>query len=176
MNMPANLIIQLLPWVIGIIALLLFILWLLLSLFFTFPYVYTLNTIYACWAIGALIILPLYGLLLYMNGWRSMLKNLWASLGMVGIVWLLISSGLFYLSWLSLVFTPPQQTTVQVLAQYYSGGRNGCIEWKVRLETGEVLRPFCTDQTITLDPEATYAPVTIKRNWLVTEVSYSAAS
>lgn len=42
---------------------------------FHLPYVYTLNTIYACWAIGALIILPLYGLLLYMNGWRSMLKT-----------------------------------------------------------------------------------------------------
>jgi len=174
--MPSHIFMHILPWLIGAIGLMFFILWLILSVFFTFPYIYTLNTIYICWAIGATIVILIYGLLLYMNGWRSTLKNFWASLGMVGIVWLSISSVLFYLSWLSLVFTPAQQTTVQVLAQYYGGGRNGCIKWDVRLQTGEVLRPFCTNHSIQMHPVATYAPVTIKRNWLVTEVNYSAAS
>lgn len=174
--MPFAVLIQLLPWIIGFSLLFLFILWLFLSLFFTFSYVYTLNTIYICWAIGILTLLSIYGLLLYMNGWRSTFKNFWASLGIIGLIWLFMSACLFYFSWLSLAFTPSQQTTVQVLHQYYSGGRNGCILWKVRLKTGEELRPFCTQHSISIHPEATFAPVTIKRNWLVTEVNYSAAS
>lgn len=167
---------HLLPWLIAIILLGLFILWLILSVFFTFPYAYTLNTIYTCWGIGITVVLLVYGLLIYINGWRSFFKNFWVSLSASGIVGLSIGASLFYLSWLSLVFTQPQVTTVQVLAQYYSGGRNGCMEWKVRLPTGETLRPFCTHQTIQLQPNATFAQVTLKRNWLVTEVNYSPSS
>ena len=62
---------HLLPWLIAIILLGLFILWLILSVFFTFPYAYTLNTIYTCWGIGITVVLLVYGLLIYINGWRS---------------------------------------------------------------------------------------------------------
>ena len=88
---------HILPWLIAISLLLLFILWLLLSVFVTFPYAYNTNIIYSCWGIGVTIVLSVYGLLIYMNGWRSFFQNFWASLGLVGIIGLSISSGLFYL-------------------------------------------------------------------------------
>lgn len=167
---------HILPWLIAISLLFLFILWLLLSVFVTFPYAYNANIIYSCWGIGIAIVLSAYGLLIYRNGWQSFFKNFWASLGLVGIIGLSISSGLFYLSWLSLVFTEPQLTTVQVSEQYYSGGRNGCIKWKVRLQTGEEIPAFCTNHSIEINPVATYASVKLKHNWLVTEVDYSPSS
>lgn len=164
----------LLPWILAAILLVLFVLWLLLSTFFTFPYSYSLNTIYTCWGLGIIIILTIYALLIYNHGWRSLFKNFWASLGVISIVGLLTSACLFYSSWLSLLFTPAETTTVQVLQQYNSGGRNGCIQWKIRLENAEQLRPFCTTQSIPIGSPTTYVKVKLKRNWLVTEVVYLA--
>lgn len=148
----------------------LFIFWALISKYDRPEYAYHLWTYYVMIGIGSVITFLIYGVLIIMDGFWAFIKNIWAILGIALVVWMLIGMVTFYIAWVSIKLTPAEIVTVEVLDQYYSGGRGGCLKWKVRFEDGSESTGFCTNESIKLTSPKTIAKARLTRSWLADEV------
>lgn len=156
------------------LALILPILWALITKFSPPPYAFHENTLLVAKIITGLCILLTFIIAIMFNGWRSLFKNFFAYLGLILVIMLLVNMSLYYLALVSLTLSKSEVTTVELVDRKY-GSRGGCRKWTVKYVDGTQTMPFCQNQQAFDDVNLkSQINVKLTRSWLVDEIEYIA--
>lgn len=154
------------------LALILPVLWALITKFAPPPYAFHENTLLVSNIITGLCILLMFTIAIMFNGWRSLFKNFFAYLGGILVIIFLINMSLYYLALVSLTLSKSEVMTFELVDRRY-GSCGGCRKWIIKYVDGTQTTPFCQNQQAFDDVNLkSQINVKLTRSWLVDEIEY----
>lgn len=154
------------------LALILPVLWALITKFSPPPHAFHEKTLLVSHIIAGLCILLSFIIAIMFNGWRSLIKNFFAYLGLILVIMILVNMSLYYLALVSLTLSKSELTTVELVDRQY-GSRGGCKKWIVKYADGTQTTPFCQNRQA-FDNVNLKSQIKVKltRSWLVDQIEY----